>query len=169
MLSLSSCSITTPSAACAVGAMLTSIRCGLQYISLECNTLGGPGIEALCTPGFLTLQVLNLASTGVNANDSLMAVAALGRAIRSSKLLQAVDFNLNVITLDAAASLSDSLVKARRDGSKIDEFVVTTILDHRSYQSLALDPSMMNSWTSRMRENKNSPFRRTPTPSPFLK
>ena len=167
VLSLASCNIQA-SGASAVAAMLKSIRCGIQYLSLECNTLGGQGIGALCAEGFNSvLQVLNIASTGVASHDSLFAVNSLGPAIRNAKSLVAVDFNLNVLTPDSAAALSLHLAKAKRDGSKIEEFIVTTSLDHESYRSLALDPSLMSAWSSRVREKNNATLRRTPTPSPF--
>jgi hypothetical protein len=81
--------------------------------------------------------------------------------------LQAVDFNLNALTIDSAKHLSECLVKARRDGSRIDEFIVTTSIDHSSFQALALDPSIMSGWNARMKEVSKK-FRRTPTPSPFM-
>ena len=166
VLSLSSCGITATGAG-TVGDMLRSIRNGIQYLSLECNSLTGGGIEALCNNGFSTLQVLNLASAGVIASDSLAACEALGQCIRISKALQAVDFNLNALTIDSAKHLSECLVKARRDGSRIDEFIVTTSIDHSSFQALALDPSIMSGWNARMKEVSKK-FRRTPTPSPFM-
>jgi hypothetical protein len=175
VLSLSSCGITSSGMA-SVNRMLTSIRNGLQYLSLECNTLQGFGMELLCEPsisrssgrsnGFLSLQVLNVASTGISEMDSLRACKALGQIIRLSKLLKAVDFNLNKITVDSARYMSECLVKARRDGSKIDEFIITTEIDNETFQTLNLDSSIMSSWTSRMKETTKT-FRRTPTPSPF--
>ena len=166
VLSLSSCGITATGAG-AVGDMLRSVRNGIQYLSLECNSLTGGGIEALCNDGFSTLQVLNIASTGVLKCESLTACEALGQCIRISKALQAVDFNLNALTVDSAKHLSECLVKARRDGSRIDEFIVTTSIDHSSFQALALDPSIMSGWNARMKEVSKK-FRRTPTPSPFM-
>jgi hypothetical protein len=166
VLSLASCKIESRGAA-AVADMLKSIRSGVQYLSLECNTLGATGIVALCSRGLNNvLQVLNIASTGVQEKDSLLAVDALGAAIRQASNLQAVDFNLNHFTPASAEKMSLLLAKARRDGSKLDEFIVTTILDHQHYKNLHLDPSLISSWTSRMKESTNA-FRRTPTPSPF--
>ena len=152
--------------ATSIAEMLKSIRNGIQYLNLECNTLKGVGITSLCAYGLSSsLQVINLASTGIQEKDSLIAVEALGNAIRRCKNLQAVDFNLNILNQTSAETLTLLLAKARRDGSKIDEFIITTSIASNLYKDLALDPSLMSSWTSRMRAT--NAYRRTPTPSPF--
>ena len=165
VLSMASCRIGNKGAT-SIAEMLKSVRNGIQYLNLECNTLKGVGITSLCAYGLSSsLQVINLASTGIQEKDSLIAVEALGNAIRRCKNLQAVDFNLNILNQTSAETLTLLLAKARRDGSKIDEFIITTSIASNLYKDLALDPSLMSSWTSRMRAT--NAYRRTPTPSPF--
>ena len=66
--------------------MLSSIRCGVEYLNLEVNSLGAAGIEALCSLGFNNVvRTVNLASMGILEEESLRAVKALGGCSLQSK------------------------------------------------------------------------------------
>ena len=98
---------------------------------------------------------------GILEEESLRAVKALGGALYKAKQLQAVDFNLNPMTAQAAAELARQLARARHNGSEIEEFIVTTRLPHDAFAMLNLDPSSISSWTQKMKESGLS---RTPSP-----
>ena len=162
VLSMASCGVRA-AGALAIAQMLKSTRSGITYLNLEVNTFGADGLEALCSLGLSNrLRVINLASAGIWERDSLRAVTALGNALDVAKCLQAVDFNLNPLTAQAAAELTRLLARARRNGSDIEEFIVTTELSHDAFAMLNLDPSTISSWTQTIKHS--GLYRRTPSP-----
>ncbi len=150
VLSLSSCGVTAASML-NLGNALGGAFNKIKILNLECNNLRGLGIQRLMQ-GLVkskSITVLNLASASVSETDSSIAITAISSLLQHTKQIEAIDFNINKISDDAADSLAHNLVKAVHEGSSIKEFIVSTDMPSDLFLDLSLHLDM-KAWKKRV-------------------
>ena len=156
VLSLGSCGIGS-SGSKAIGELLKSFRCNLDYLSVEANSIGQVGLMYICN-GLLKIKVkiavkrevqfsercsklktLNIASIGLTS-DTHDGVEALAHVMLENTNILNIDFNLNDLDEYGGKVLYSALSTAKTSGgSKIRNFVVSPQLPSKLFNALYLN------------------------------